>query len=232
MLNFILEQMALYLAVFQNCFCCSWKHFWNICAFDKYCMLSTSSVIRVSKHRESITTGSRNSLTSRLRFQFHPRLQVATLTYRSVRRCTKSNTPFILVRRRGWPRWHSLLKAVIGWLSEKEIRALLRVGFIKSLLLAYIFLFYCSHTHSLTHTLYVYIYFLFNMLSYLTYFIGNEQRHKCCNRPKSSLLHICNFPVGKYVNVGITSLSGAMVFLRGVGDVFNKTSHRHYPCTI
>ncbi len=70
------------------------------------------------------------------------------------------------------------------------------------------------------------LYFLFTMLSYLTYFIGNEQRHKrfgkCCNRPKSSLLHSCIFPVAKYVNVVnvvITSISGAMAFLRGVGDV-------------
>ncbi len=51
---------------------CSWKHFWNVCAFDKYCMSFNSSVIRVSKHRESITTRSRKSPTSRLRFQFCP----------------------------------------------------------------------------------------------------------------------------------------------------------------
>ncbi len=58
------------------------------------------------------------------------------------------------------------------------------------------------------------------MLSYLTYFIGNEQRHnKCCNRPKSSLLQSCIFPVAKYVNVVITSISGAMALQRGVGDV-------------
>ncbi len=57
-----------------------------------YCMLFTSSVIRVSKHLESITTGSRKSPTSRLRFQFRPRLQAATLGDRSVRRCMKSNT--------------------------------------------------------------------------------------------------------------------------------------------
>ncbi len=44
----------------------------------------------------------------------------------------------------------------------------------------------------------------------------------CCYRPKSSLLHSCIFPVAKYVNVVnvvITSISGAMAFLRGVGDV-------------
>ncbi len=40
MLNFILEKMALY-TVYKKCFCCSW----NFCAFDKYCMLFTSSVI-------------------------------------------------------------------------------------------------------------------------------------------------------------------------------------------
>ncbi len=34
---------------------------------------------RVCKHRESITTGSRKSPTSRLRFQFRPRLQAPTL---------------------------------------------------------------------------------------------------------------------------------------------------------
>ncbi len=56
-------------------------------------MLFTSSVIRVSKHHESITTGSRKSPTSRLRFQFRPRLQAATLGDRSVQRCMKSNTP-------------------------------------------------------------------------------------------------------------------------------------------
>ncbi len=37
-------------------------------------MLFTSSVIKVCKHRESITTGSRKSPTSRLCFQFRPRL--------------------------------------------------------------------------------------------------------------------------------------------------------------
>ncbi len=43
-----------------------------------------------------------------------------------------------------------------------------------------------------------------------------------CDRPKSSLLHSCIFPVAKYVNVvnvEITSISGAMAFLCGVGDV-------------
>ncbi len=43
-----------------------------------------------------------------------------------------------------------------------------------------------------------------------------------CDRPKSSLLHSCIFPVAKYVNVVnvlITSISGAMVFLCGVRDV-------------
>ncbi len=43
-----------------------------------------------------------------------------------------------------------------------------------------------------------------------------------CDRPKSSLLHSCIFQVAKYVNVVnvvITSISGAMAFLRGVGDV-------------
>ncbi len=49
--------------VYKKCFCFSWKHFWNVRAFDK-CMLFTYSVIRVSKHRKSITTGSRKSLTS------------------------------------------------------------------------------------------------------------------------------------------------------------------------
>ncbi len=70
---------------------CSWKNFWNVCAFDKYCMSFNSSVIRVSKHRESITTGSRKSPTSRLRFQFCPRLQAATLASRSVQNRTEQN---------------------------------------------------------------------------------------------------------------------------------------------
>ncbi len=45
---------------------------------------------------------------------------------------------------------------------------------------------------------------------------------KCCNRPKSSLLHSCIFPVAKYVNVVnvvIMSISGTMAFLRSVRDV-------------
>ncbi len=45
---------------------------------------------RVCKHRESITTGSRKSPTSRLHFQFRPWLQAAT-------RYMKSNTPSISV---------------------------------------------------------------------------------------------------------------------------------------
>ncbi len=53
---------------------------------------------RVCKHHESITTGSRKSPTSRLRFQFHPRLQAAALADRSVQRCMKSNTPIRCVR--------------------------------------------------------------------------------------------------------------------------------------
>ncbi len=61
---------------------------------------------------------------------------------------------------------------------------------------------------------------------------------KCCNRPKSSLLHSCIFPVAKYVNVVnvvITYISGAVAFLRGVGDVsvsLIKIGHKHDPCTI
>jgi len=126
-----------------------------------------------------------------------------------------------------------LSKTVIGWLSKKEIkeRLFLRVGFIISLSLGNhrrniscftVLSLILTHTH--THTLYVYIlyFFLFTMLSYLTYFIGNEQQHKCCNRPKSSMLHSCIFPVAKYdhlVNGVITSISGAMAFLHVVGDV-------------
>ncbi len=40
-----------------------------------------------------------------------------------------------------------------------------------------------------------------------------------CDGPKSSLLHSCIFPVAKYLNVVITLISGAMAFLRCVGDV-------------
>ncbi len=77
----------------------SWKHFWNVWnAFDKYCMLFTSCVIRVSKHRERITIGSRKCPTSQLRFQFRPQLQAATLSDSSVWRCMKSNTPHRIVR--------------------------------------------------------------------------------------------------------------------------------------
>ncbi len=80
------------------------------------------------------------------------------------------------------------------WLvvQEGNERALLRVGFIISLhfeITSVIFpvLPYSlslararTHTHARahthTHTHYI-LYFLFTMLSYLTYFIGNEQRH-------------------------------------------------------
>ncbi len=118
---------------------------------------------------------------------------------------------------------------MIGWLSKKEIkeRLFFRVGFIISLSLGnHRRNFSCFTVLSLilTHTRYIciYLFFLFTMLSYLTYFIGNEQQHKCCNRPKSSLLHSCIFPVAKYdhlVNGVITSISGAMAFLHVVGDV-------------
>ncbi len=74
-----------------------------------------------------------------------------------------------------------------------------------------------SHRH--THYICIYNFLLFTMLSYLIV-LGNEQRHyKCCNRPKSSLLHSCIFPVAIYVNVEITSISGAIAFLHGVWDV-------------
>ncbi len=80
------------------------------------------------------------------------------------------------------------------WLvvQEGNKREILRVGFIISLhfeitgvmfpVLPYSFSLSLSltHTHTHTHTLYMYIYilyFLFTMLSYLTYFIGNERRH-------------------------------------------------------
>ncbi len=80
-----------------------------------------------------------------------------------------------------------------------------------------------SLTHTHTHTHYICIcnlYFLLTMLSYLTYFIRNEQlNYKCSNRPKSSLLHSCIFPVAKYVTLVITSISGAMAFQRSVSDV-------------
>ncbi len=78
------------------------------------------------------------------------------------------------------------------WLvvQEGNERALLRVGFIISLhfeITSVIFpvLPYSlslslslslSRAHTHTHTHYI-LYFLFTMLSYLTHFIGNEQRH-------------------------------------------------------
>ncbi len=76
------------------------------------------------------------------------------------------------------------------WLvvQEGNERALLRVGFIISLhfeitsvifpVLPYSLSLSRAHTrtHTHTHTHYI-LYFLFTMLSYLTYFIGNEQRH-------------------------------------------------------
>ncbi len=76
-----------------------------------------------------------------------------------------------------------LLKTVIGWLSKKEIKALLRVGSIISLHFEIKgFLFYRTLSLSLSHThthyiqyVYIFFIFLFTMLSYLTYFIGNEQ---------------------------------------------------------
>ncbi len=77
-------------------------------------------------------------------------------------------------------------------------------------------------------------------MSYLMYLIGNEQQHNkvivCvttlligCDRPKSSMLHSCIFPVAKYVNVVnvvITSISGATALMCSVGDVSNKISHK------
>ncbi len=74
------------------------------------------------------------------------------------------------------------------WLvvQEGNKRALLRVGFIINLhfeikgvifpVLSYSLSLSLTHTH--THYICIYIlYFLFTMLSYLMYFIGNEQRH-------------------------------------------------------
>ncbi len=78
------------------------------------------------------------------------------------------------------------------WLvvQEGNKRALLRVGSIISLhfeikgvifpVLSYSLSLSLTHTHTHTHTHYICIYipyFLFTMLSYLTYFKGNEQRH-------------------------------------------------------
>ncbi len=72
------------------------------------------------------------------------------------------------------------------WLvvQEGNKRALLRVGSIISLHFEIKGVFFpvlsysLSHTHTHTHYICIYIlYFLFTMLSYLTYFIGNEQRH-------------------------------------------------------
>ncbi len=64
------------------------------------------------------------------------------------------------------------------------------------------------------------------MLSYLTYFIGNEQRHNKVLKVLSGTdpNHRCSIVAhfAKYVNVVnvvITSISDAMAFLRGVGDV-------------
>ncbi len=130
------------------------------------------------------------------------------------------------------------------WLvvQEGNKRALLRVGYIISLHVEITGKFFpvlpyslslslsLSHTHTHTHThiIYVYIFFIFYLPCCHTLRILQEMNSdtimfwKCCNRPKSSLLESCIFPVAKYVNVVnvvITSISGAMAFLRGVGDV-------------
>ncbi len=74
------------------------------------------------------------------------------------------------------------------WLvvQEGNKRALLRVGSIISLhfeitgvifpVLPYSHSLSLFHTHTHTHNMYIYSLFLFIMLSYLTYFIENEQR--------------------------------------------------------
>ncbi len=112
------------------------------------------------------------------------------------------------------------------WLvvQEGNKRALLRVGFIISLH----FEIYRTLSLSLSHTHYICIYilyFLFTMLSYLMYFIGNEQRHnkvlKVLEQTQiiaAAKLHFFQLP-NMLVNVVITSISGAMAFLRSVRDV-------------
>ncbi len=71
------------------------------------------------------------------------------------------------------------------WLvvQEGNKRALLRVVFIISLhfeitgVIFPVLLYSLSLTDTHTHYVYILFIFLFTMLSYLTYFIGNEQRH-------------------------------------------------------
>lgn len=71
------------------------------------------------------------------------------------------------------------------WLvvQEGNKRALLRVGSIISLhfeitgVFFPVLPYFLSHTHIIYVYIYIFFIFLFTMLSYLTYFIGNEQRH-------------------------------------------------------
>ncbi len=77
MLNSILEQMVLYKQHIKKCFCFSWKHFWNVNVFDKYCILFTSSVI---EYENTALPSLREQKV--LRFQLRPRLQAATLVDR------------------------------------------------------------------------------------------------------------------------------------------------------
>ncbi len=121
------------------------------------------------------------------------------------------------------------------WLvvQEGNKSALLRVGFIISLhfeitgVIFPVLPYSLSLSHTYIHITYVYIFFFFfTMLSYLTYFIGNEQRHNKVLKVLSGTdpNHRCSIVAhfAKYVNVVnvvITSISDAMAFLRGVGDV-------------
>ncbi len=104
------------------------------------------------------------------------------------------------------------------WLSVQEgnKRALLRVGFIISLhfeitgviypVLPYSLSLSLSHTraHTHTHTHYI-LYFLFTMLSYLMYFIGNEQRHN-----KAAFTLAATFVAACRQGLAMRSLAGVL----------------------
>ncbi len=125
------------------------------------------------------------------------------------------------------------------WLVVQEGNKRALLGSIISLrfeITCIIFLFYHTLSHTQTHTLHMYIYSLFFYLPcFYTYFFrkwtatysSESAINVCvitlliegCDRPKSSLLHSCIFPVAKnvnVVNVVIMSISGAMAFLRSV----------------
>ncbi len=105
------------------------------------------------------------------------------------------------------------------WLvvQEGNKRALLRVGFIISLHIEItgVILPVLPNSLALTHIIYVYIFFFYHAVIL-----------KCCNRPKSLLLHSCIFSIFSIFQCSDYIHSGTMEFQH------NKFGHKHDPCAI